>query len=193
MDILSLIKKRRTIRKYKDRIISNKIIKKIIESAIWAPSAHNIQPWKFIVLKDEITKQNFIDSLTKPILTEYSSSIRILIKNSIDILKRAPLVILVYNNCNLSKKVAELGKIHQFTAYLSEVESVAAAIENMHLVAHYLGIGMAWLTMPLFVKKHINKFFNTEDDLLALLALGYPAETGKRSKRKLVTEIVKYL
>ena len=53
MDLLKLIKKRRTIRKYKHSKISQKIIRDIIDAARWAPSAHNLQPWKFIAISDK--------------------------------------------------------------------------------------------------------------------------------------------
>ena len=60
MEILELIKKRRTIRDYKKKKVSQKLITKIIEAGIWAPSPHNSQPWEFIVIKDSQIKEKFI-------------------------------------------------------------------------------------------------------------------------------------
>lgn len=51
-DIFELIKSRRSIRKYKKEPVSDELIKKCIESACYAPSAKNSQPWSFIVIKD---------------------------------------------------------------------------------------------------------------------------------------------
>jgi nitroreductase len=52
MDIFDVIKGRRSIRKYKNKMPSDEEIKKCIEAACFAPSAHNSQPWKFVVVKE---------------------------------------------------------------------------------------------------------------------------------------------
>lgn len=193
MDILELIKKRRTIRKYKNKPIPKRILNKIIEAGRWAPSAHNYQPWKFIIIRTEETKRGFIKYLGGFPSKNFLTSINILLKNSIEIIKNTPVIILVYNDRKFSKKALNLGTVYKYLAHISEVESVSAAIENMCLVSTYLGLGMAWLTMPLLIKDRINRFFNTNDDLVAILTFGYPAEKGKRSPRKPLSETVKYL
>jgi len=53
MDAIECIKKRRCVREYLNKEISDKIIKDIIDCARLAPSARNIQPWEFIVIKDK--------------------------------------------------------------------------------------------------------------------------------------------
>ena len=57
MDINTIITKRRSIRKYKDKQVSDRMIDKILEAARLAPSGTNTQPWKFKVIKDDKTKQ----------------------------------------------------------------------------------------------------------------------------------------
>src|SRR3990170_8561369 len=54
--IIDAIKERRSIRKYSSRPVSIEILREILEAARWAPSAHNAQPWRFIVLTDAATK-----------------------------------------------------------------------------------------------------------------------------------------
>ena len=53
MDILQLIKGRRSIRKYKSERVEIEKIEKLVEAASWAPSAGNSQPWKFVIIIDE--------------------------------------------------------------------------------------------------------------------------------------------
>jgi len=60
-DFLELAKKRKTVYEYSDKKISSENIKKIIEAGRWAPSSHNDQPWKFIVVK----KNKTIDDLLR--------------------------------------------------------------------------------------------------------------------------------
>ena len=194
MEILELIKKRRTIRKYKKKQIPKKILNKIIEAGRWAPSAENTQPWKFIILKEGEIKSNFIKKIKKEVYSEkFLTSVNVLLKRSIKIIEEAPIIILVYNTHTFLEKVKKLGKVYEKPAYLSEIQSISAAIENMFLAATSLGIGMCWLNFPLLIKDEIEKFFKTKDELVAILTLGYPQEKGKRSKRKSISETVKYL
>lgn len=192
MDILKLIRKRRTIRKYKNKKIPRKILNKIIESAKWAPSPHNSQPWEFIIIKNVRTKKSFVASLYSE-LNKFLTPVKIILNKSIRIIENAEIIILVYNNNNFSKRINKLGEPYFSSSVISEIEGISAAIENMHLVAYFYGVGMAWLTMPLLLKKNINNFVNTENELIAVLTFGYPAERGKYLKRKNLSEITKYI
>jgi len=64
MDILEVIKTRRSIRKYKPDPISEEETNKILEAGRWAPSASNSQPWRFIVLRSEETKRKLSETFT---------------------------------------------------------------------------------------------------------------------------------
>lgn len=192
MDILKLIRKRRTIRKYKNKRIPRKILNKIIESGKWAPSPHNCQPWEFIIIKNTQIKKSFISLLYRG-LNSFLTPVKIILNRSIRIIENAETIILVYNNNNFSKKINKLGEPYFSSSIISEIEGISAAIENMHLAAHSYGIGMAWLTMPLLLKKNINKFINTKNELMAVLTFGYPAEKGKCLRRKHLSEIIKYI
>ena len=64
MDILDVIKTRRSIRKYRPDPISEEHINKILEAGRWAPSASNSQPWRFIVLQSEETKRKLSETFT---------------------------------------------------------------------------------------------------------------------------------
>ncbi len=55
-DVLDMIKKRRSIRKYTDQAVTDEQIRQLLEAAMAAPSASNIQPWEFVVVKDSELK-----------------------------------------------------------------------------------------------------------------------------------------
>lgn len=190
MDIFKVIKTRRTIRKYQEKIIPKIVLDKIIEAGIWAPSAHNSQPWNFKIIAEEKWKDIFCEKLNQYPSSSILSSVNISIKRTIAIMQNAPVIIAVYNNGKLSRDSSKLGKIYYSAAYISEIESIAAAIENMHLVATALGVGMAWLTMPLLIKDYITSILKVEGELMAILTFGYPAEKGKIYLRKSVSSIV---
>src|SRR4030042_1106622 len=61
--VTDAIKTRRSIRKYSARKISAEGISEILEAARWAPSAHNAQPWRLIVLIDETLKRNLAEAM----------------------------------------------------------------------------------------------------------------------------------
>ncbi len=63
MDVLEAIKGRRSIRKYREDPVPQEKVDKILEAAIWAPSAHNSQPWEFIVLRNEELKRKVAEVL----------------------------------------------------------------------------------------------------------------------------------
>ena len=56
-DELSLLKTRRSIRKYKNQPVEKEKIEKCLEAARWAPSASNRQPWEFVIVKEENTRK----------------------------------------------------------------------------------------------------------------------------------------
>ena len=195
MDILKLIKTRRTIRKYTNKPISKKILDKIIEAGIWGPSVVGIQPWKFIV----ITQKKMINKISDAILIKAQRSkavVNIQLHTASNTIRSASVVIIVCRTSefeNISKRCsivysrfARIIKIAQFAA-------ISAASQNMLLVAESLGVNSCWLDTPLLCTKEINKVIKGNEEIVSLLTFGYRAEKGRRSPRKPYLEAVKYI
>lgn len=194
MNLTHLIKTRRTIRQYKNRKVPKRLLYKILDSARWAPSLHNRQPWKFVIPEGEARKK-LIDALKRSRDKE-ALLIRLTLRENIKVIEHAPVVILVYNDSALSNRVKKGGKL--YSDYLDksitfEIQSVACAIQNMLLTAYSLGLGTAWFGMPVFAEKFINKFLHVEYKLMAILTVGYPAESPRRPGRKPLSEIVDFV
>lgn len=203
MDLLELIKGRYTVRKYKKKPISKKAIGKIIEAGRWASSVHGFQPWRFVV----ITNHSLINKISNILLKKakrMTTSAKQLLILTASTIGNAPVVILVYNQ-NIFKNVsskfykikkAEASKSEAFIgiriAGLSEIEAISGAIQNMILIAYSLGIGACWNTIPLFCEKEINLLLENNEQLVAVLTLGYPAEKAKRSQRKGSDKVVDF-
>lgn len=198
MDILKLIKTRRSIRKYKDKPIPKEKIDKILEAGIWGPSLTKflgIQPWKFVVISDKDLIKEIYEIILKK-SKKAGIGVNILLQSSVNTISTASVLIAVYNTKGLKKIRDRYKEIYtRFSKLIvkSELSATSAAIQNMILVAQDLGIGSCWLIIPLFCEKDINKCIDTNDELVALLTLGYPAEKGKRSKRKSRKETVRYM
>jgi len=199
MDILKLIKTRRTIRRYKNKPVPKKILDKIIQAGIWGPSVPSflrIQPWRFIIVEDRQCINKAADILYKKSIHS-KAGLNIMLRSTGNIIKSASRIILVYR----SSKELEHFKITWSQVYsnfeklikTAQLSAISAAIQNMILTAHAYGIASCWLDMPLLCKKELNSLFEADEELVAILTLGYAAEKGKRSSRKPFSETVEFI
>ena len=194
MNIVKLIKNRRTVRAFSDKTIHERDLEKIISSGIWGPSllAAGFQPWKFIIIKNKNIIAKISEKLAKRSETISISQRRIL-KTSASVVDSATVLIIVYNDKSLSKYLKRIKGLLREVAKCAEISAIAASMQNMILVAESIGIGSCWLDAPLFCEKQINKLSNCNDKLFAILALGYPKTKSVRSKRKAFEDTVKYI
>src|SRR3989338_1482829 len=122
MEILEAIRGRRSVRNFQKKDIPQKIVEKLIDALIWAPSAGNLQARKFFFVKDAKLKENIADAaLGQSFIAE------------------APLVIVGCTDSRISSKFGERGE------YLYSIQDVAASIMGMMLVAHESGLGTVWV------------------------------------------------
>ena len=156
MEILNLIKTRRSTRKFKQRTVSQAVIKNILEAGRWAPSGLNNQPWKFKVI-DKKQKNN----LAK--YTRYSY-----------IIKSADQLILVF----LDKKSSY--------SHEKDLMAIGACMQNMLLYIHRRKLGACWLGEILNQRNKVQRFLKIPKslELEGVLALGYPLKMSKKPKRK---------
>lgn len=157
MDISEIIRKRRSIRKYKKDMPADSDIEKILEAGRWAPSGLNNQPWRFLVIKDRDKK----DGLAK--FTKYAG-----------VIEGAPLIIVVCmdiaDSYNRDKDLMAIG----------------ACIQNMCLEAYSLGLGTCWLGEILNRKDEAAGCLKLDSDLeiMAVITAGYPDEKAKEVSRR---------
>lgn len=158
MDVFDYIKTRRSIRNYSDQPIAKEDIEKIIESAIWTPSGKNGQPWKFKV----ITGKGLIDRISE--MSIYGKW-----------MINAPCFVCVF----LDKE--------QSYDYIKDVQSCGAAIQNIMLCAHSLGIGSCWIGEIFGKSDQMIKLLNLDGnryELMAIVTLGYKASRTLNPGRK---------
>ena len=154
MEFQEVIFGRRSVRNFHDKQVEKEKINQLIEAAIYAPSASNKQAWKFIVIEDENIKKS---------ICSMNGSV---IKVGSDVILRAPIGIVVLYQNNVSKN---------YIQYKDTIQSAAAAIQNMQLMAYNLGLGTCWICkLPL--QKYLKKLLNIprDYDVIAYVALGYP-------------------
>ena len=188
--IIDAIKERRSIRKYSSRPVSTEILREVLQAAGWAPSAHNAQPWRFIVLIDTSLKQELSEAMANawtadmtedgtPSETRENTS-----KASVERFTRAPVLIVACLTMEDMIKYADESR--QKSERDLAVQSLGAAIQNMLLVAHSKNLGACWFCAPIFCKDTVRKVLKIPEDVepQALIALGYPAEKPRAPYRK---------
>lgn len=184
------VKERRSIRKYSSRKVSTDVIYQVLEAAGWAPSAHNAQPWRFIVLIDAALKRELAEAMADvwvadmvkdgvPFETRESMS-----KVSAERFTNAPVLIVACLTMKDMVKYADESR--RKSERDLAVQSLGAAVQNMLLAAHANGLGACWFCAPVFCKETIKKVLKIPDDVepQALITLGYPAEKPHAPSRK---------
>ena len=170
MDVFEAIKTRRSIRTFTEEEVSEEEIEKILDAARWAPSAGNIQPWIFIVVRDPKRKRRLSEAALNQLFIE-----------------EAPVVIVVCADQERSGRVYGRRGIDLYC-----IQDTAAAIQNLLLAAHALGLGACWVGA--FNEDAVGHALNIPAGVrpVAIIPIGRPAiKPGAVFKRSL-NEIVRY-
>jgi nitroreductase len=166
MSLMDIITQRRSVRRYLDKPIEREKIRQCVEAARLAPSADNIQPWRFFVLDDHVMKKKFCDQVCSGIYRRTR------------FIEKAPVIVVLIANINFL--IHKIGKVISRT----NIQLLDMGIAGEHLVlrAQELGIGTCWIN--LFNVKKAEKFFKlpTQYKIVSLIAMGYPAEGATRNR-----------
>jgi 5,6-dimethylbenzimidazole synthase len=189
MDLYTAIRERRSCRTFLPDPVSEDAIEKILEAAIWAPSPINGQPWEFIVITNQQVKEKLFaegDRACKWALEK--SGWKWLGHYNVDFLQCAPVIIAVIGDPKKSGAdtfMDEGGAGYQ--------HACAAAVQNMHLMAHSLGLGSLWYT--LYDMKNVRKILNVDPEkrVMALICIGKPGGKPQQTPRKEVKDKTTYL
>jgi nitroreductase len=163
MDLLEGIFTRRSIRQFTNQPVARERLMEIIRAGTWAPSGMNNQPWRFVIVQSKEVR----NELAKH--TKYNF-----------IIERAAVCIAVF--ADRSAMYHDV-KDHQ---------AMGACIQNMLLAAHALGLGAVWLGEILKNADGVRDLLELpqELELMAVVALGYPASQKHSSKRKDLSDVI---
>lgn len=170
MDILNVIKNRRSIRRFQGKKIPEEIINKLIEALIWAPSAGNLQKRKFyFVFNQEIKEKLAGAALDQRFIAQ------------------APLVVIGCTDDEIEWKYGERGK------KLYTICDTAMAIQNMMLLAYDLGLGSC--PVGAFDEDKVSEILNIPENLhpILIVPIGYPAEKPSAPPRVSKVEAAEFI
>ena len=162
MEILNLLKSRRSIRVYQDKPVSQDLLLQILEAGRWAPTGANLQPWHFIVVTDPETRRQ-IGGVARFLFIKSSH------------IGKAPVVLIL----GFDTRKGKYGRY-----------DVTLAGGNMLTMATHLGLGTCWIGA--FDKKKVKEILGIPEqiEVIALITLGYPGESPEVPPRVELERIV---
>jgi F420 biosynthesis protein FbiB-like protein len=187
--LMETVTGRRSIRRYTNDPVPGEFIDCLLDAAIWAPSAHNRQPWRFVVLNQAHAKERLSDAMGQALAQDLEHDglplnvIEKEVGRSAQRLTTAPVIIL------LSLTMQDMDQYpdqrRQASELVMAIQSTAMAGQNMLLTAHSLGLGACWICAPLFCPKIVNETLGLPSHWQpqGLITVGYPAETRFKERR----------
>lgn len=171
VDFLSLVERRFSVRSYKDDPIPESVITKILDSARKAPTAGNLQPWKFIVVFNNEIKGELAEAALGQ---EFVAS--------------APVSIVVCAEPERSGRIyGDRGR------NLYCIQDTAAAVQNILLAAASFQVGSCWVGA--FDETAVSKCLDLSPDFrpVAIITLGYTDDEGEQPRKRSLEDIVEII
>ena len=165
MTVIEAIRKRYSCRAYQQRPIEQEKLDQILEAARLAPSAKNLQDWRFVVVTDKEKKRQVAGATNRPEVFEKAGAIIAACSNSDEVMR-----------CG-----QPVGPI-----------DVAIALEHIALQATELGLATCWIGS--FYPDKVKPIVGIPDSvtIIELMALGYPADAPKEHRREAIDSIVSF-
>ena len=165
MKVSEAIAKRYSCRSYEDRPIEREKLDEILEAARLAPSARNLQDWRFVVVTEREVCKKLARAATFQLFVGKAAAIIVACSNSDHVMR-------------CGQKVSAI--------------DVSIALEHICLQATELGLGTCWIGS--FDIENVRKILGIPDDIniIELMAVGYPADVAKQPNRLTMEEIICY-
>ena len=164
MDFYDVIYARRSVRAFQPDLIPEDVLARILEATRRAPSACNLQPWRFLVLKSPASRALACDCYPRGVW-----------------LRQAPLIVVALGNPQMAWKRANGSSVHAI--------DVSIAMEHLVLAATAEGLGSCWICA--FDQNLLHRQFSLtpEWEVIAMTPIGYPKDEPRPFQRKNLDEI----
>ncbi len=176
-----LVRGRRSVRRYLPRPIPRADLLAILDTARWAPSPHNTQPWRFALLTRPELKEHLGVAMARRWTADLTAdglppeAVEAQVSRSRQRLRGAAAIVIV------SLYLGDLDQYPDPTRQAAEqtmaTQSLGALVQTLLLAAHARGIGACWMCAPLFCPDVVVEALHLPRDLIpqALVTLGYAA------------------
>lgn len=195
MDLHQFLRSRRSIRRFKPDPVPDSVIKNILTTSTYAPSAHNRQPWRFCVVTDVSAKQKLADAMAIEFKHDLEQDqlpqpeIQKRITRSRERMIAAPALVILC--LDMSEMDVYPDKKRKQAEFRMAMQSVANAGMQLMLAAHAEGLGSVWVCSPLFVQETIQNILDLPKtwEPQAMFFVGYPDVIPDVRERKTLDEI----
>jgi F420 biosynthesis protein FbiB-like protein len=193
-----LMRGRRSIRRYRADAVGRDVLDRLFLSAAAAPSAHNRQPWRYLVVEDAATKAALARAMGGRLAADRArdddpqDAIARDVARSHARMTGAPVLILVC--LTLEETDVYPDETRSRAEFLMAVQSTAMATQNLLLAAHAEGLAACWMCAPLFCPEAVRASLDVPPawQPQGLVTLGVPADGGRDRPRKPLAAIVRY-
>lgn len=198
--LLKQLRHRRSVRRFRPETVETEDLMRLFEAARWAPSNHNRQPWRFIVMQDRGRIATLAEAVRRRVAEKVRSLPLVATAQGVDVIRyatlfgTAPVVIAALHRQPIRLGDALLRDVPSPSLVSGEPLSVAMAVQNLLLAASALRLGTCVLTAPLLAHDLIREALAVPPgcELNCLIALGHPAESPPPPPRKEIAAFVDF-
>lgn len=193
------IRSRRSVRHFLPQVVPDEMVNRILETASYAPSAHNRQPWRFVIIRSAEAKSKLAEKMgfafKEDLVADGKSDkeAEVQVERSRRRILEAPLVIMLF--LDLIDMDVYPDERRQKAEKIMAVQSVAMAGGTLLLAAHGEGLGGVWVCGPLFASDAVHEALDIPSawEPQGMLLIGYPARIPEARLRKQINDVSRFL
>lgn len=193
---LELIASRRSIRRYVEGRIDPRIVEQVLRAGAWAPSAHNRQPWRFVLIEEAGWKERLACAMGERLRADRladgddPAAVARDVERSFARITAAPIVILVCLSMDDMDHYPDPRR--QAAEHMMAMQSTAMAMQNLLLAGHALGLGASVMCAPLFCADTVAATLKLPAgwEPQGMVTMGLPADRGKPPVRRALADVV---
>ena len=197
-ELHQFLQTRCSVRAYLARPVEQQTLERLFESAARAPSAHNRQPWRFAVIRNQASKANLAAAMGSRLSEDRrrdgdpEDDIKADVERSVRRITGAPVVILVATS--FEEMDAYVDPARTEAEQIMAIQSAAMSAQNLMLAAHAEGLASCWMCGPLFCPDVASAALSLPEDWRpqGLVIIGYPASQGRDRQRKPLPAFVRF-
>ena len=183
-----LIEGRRSVRRYADRPVPDAVVDDLLRAAHWAPSAHNRQPWRFVVLETPALRNELADRMAArwqgELIADGADPAEANRRAHLSVRRITAAPVAILPCLDLATLDVYPDPARQQAEWQMGVQSVALACQNLLLAAQHHGLAGCWMCAPIFCPALVVEILALPDSWQpqALLTLGYPTDDAPTTR-----------
>lgn len=194
--LMEIIRQRRSIRRYQDRPVPPELIDMLVEAAIWAPSAHNRQPWRMAIVRSAASRESLARAMGEQLRHDLEADGLPEAQIAQDVGRSYQRIVGAAAGVVLCLTMADMDRYadadRQAAEHQMAVQSAAMAGQNLLLMASASGLGACWMCAPLFCPEVVRDVLDLPADWepQALITIGYPDEVRTKTRQSIESRVV---